>query len=121
MAASRVGSTLVVLHLRGLDRDAAGQRFGAHVHVGPCVPGVGAAAGPHDDDDVATGVSDDALLHDDEVSLDFTVRPGGTASAVTRVPFTIASGDAQSVVVHALPTDDAGMAGGPLACLPVDF
>ena len=43
---TREGTT-VVLRVRGMDRDDAGERYGAHVHVGHCVEGNGPAAGPH--------------------------------------------------------------------------
>jgi len=110
----RDGATRVALRLRGLDPAAAGNRYGAHIHVGPCVAGNGALAGPHYN--VGGGVSDET-----EVWLDFTIEADGTATAETRVPFTIAPGTAQSLVIHALPTDPTGAAGPRMACLPVEF
>ena len=41
------GSTTFVLIVTDVDPAAAGQTYGAHLHVGPCVAGEGAAAGPH--------------------------------------------------------------------------
>ncbi|WP_146902950.1 superoxide dismutase family protein [Cellulomonas aerilata] len=110
--------TTVVLRLRGLPRSAAGQEYGAHVHVGHCVPGNGALAGPHYN---STGQPPTAVSDQTEVWLDFTVGRGGTAYARADVPFTIPSGGAHSVVVHALPTSPDGSAGGRIACLPVHF
>lgn len=111
-------STYFVFLLSGLDPDAAGQRYGAHVHVGPCVAGNGAAAGPH----YNTGGTP---TPETEVWLDFAVLPGGFAYAITQVPFTIEPGTAQSVLVHAEPTQAGGStpgaAGGRIACLPVEF
>ena len=106
--------TRTVLVLTGLDPDAAGTTFGAHVHVGPCVQNNGAAAGPHYN--AGGGVSPST-----EIWLDFTVRPGGVAYAQSQVPFVIDEGDAQSVVIHRLPTDPSGAAGARQACLPVAF
>lgn len=112
------GSTYFFFLLTGLDPAAAGDSYGAHVHVGPCVPGNGAAAGPHY---LAGGTPSPET----EVWLDFVVRPGGFAYVVTSVPFTIEPGDAQSVVIHAEPTQEGpptpGAAGARLACLPVEF
>ncbi len=106
--------TLVLLVVRGMDRDAAGTVYGAHVHVGPCVAGDGAAAGPHYNSGGQASPST-------EVWLDFRVSRGGTAIAGAVVPFVIPAGEAASVVIHALPTDPAGAAGARQACLPVAF
>jgi Cu/Zn superoxide dismutase len=110
----RDGATRVALRLRGLDAAAAGNRYGAHIHVGPCVAGDGAAAGPHYN--AGGGVSEET-----EVWLDFVIGANGTAAASTTVPFVIAPGTAQSLVIHALPTDPTGAAGARIACLPVEF
>jgi Cu/Zn superoxide dismutase len=95
-----------------------GTTYGVHVHVGPCVAGNGAAAGPH----YNTGGTPS---EDTEVWLDFTVLPGGYGFSSTSVPFVIEPGKAQSIVVHLEPTQDGGAtpgaAGGRQACLPVDF
>ena len=108
-------STTVVLLVSGLDTDAVGTTYGAHVHIGPCVASNGAAALGHYNSDggVAT--------EENEVWLDFTVLPGGYGYAIATVPFQIEEGDAQSVVIHALPTAPGGAAGSRLACLPVLF
>jgi Cu/Zn superoxide dismutase len=109
------GEATYVLVVRGLNPASAGTTFGAHVHVGPCVAGNGAAAGPHYNSDGGVATTEN------EVWLDFTVRPGGLGVARTTVPFTIEPGDAQSVVIHALPTAPGGAAGARQACLPVSF
>lgn len=106
------GGTTVTMTLTGLDSGAAGAVHGAHVHVGSCVAGNGAAAGAHFN--AGGGVSAQT-----EVWLDFTVYGGGVASAVANVPFHIPDGGAASVVIHALPTDGSGAAGARLACLGV--
>jgi Cu/Zn superoxide dismutase len=115
------GRTVTILHLRGLDRAAAGRTFGAHVHVGPCVPGDGAAAGPHFNIDVHHGVTPPEVSPRTEIWLDFAVTPAGRGHAVSLVPFAVPSGAARSVVVHELPTDPAGAAGPRLACIGVAF
>ncbi len=111
------GTTHFVFVVTGLDPDAAGTRLGAHVHVGPCVAANGAAAGPH----YNTGAGGPPSP-ENEVWLDFTIRRGGVGYAHVVAPFEIAPGDARSVVIHALPTQEGtGLAGARLACLPVEF
>jgi hypothetical protein len=108
------GNTYVYLILTGLDPASAGTTFGAHVHVGQCVAGNGAAALGH----YNTGATPSPQS---EVWLDFTVLPGGVAVSQTVVPFEIPPGGAGAVVIHALPTGAGGAAGGRIACLPVQF
>ncbi len=111
------GSTYFYFVVTGLDPAAVGTTYGAHVHVGPCVPGNGAAAGPH----YNTGTGGPPSTQN-EVWLDFTVRPGGVGVGSATVPFEIAPGAAQSVVIHAQPTQHGtGNAGARIACLPVAF
>ncbi len=108
------GSTYVYLVLTGMDPASAGTTYGAHVHVGQCQAGNGAAAGPH----YNTG---GPASPQTEVWLDFTVLPGGIAIGQTVVPFEIPAGGAGAVVVHALPTAPGGAAGARIACIPVQF
>ena len=118
---SRDGESAVRLQLYGVDRAAAGRTFGAHLHVGPCVEGNGAAAGPHYNTDVLAGQVPPRIDETTEVWLDFTVTAGGTAQAGTAVPFTPLPGN-RSVVIHQDPTDHhTGTAGPRLACLPVSW
>jgi len=121
LAVRVAGRTVTILHLRGLDRSAAGRTFGAHVHVGSCVPGDSAAAGPHFNIDVHRGVNPPEVSSRTEVWLDFTVSRDGTGHAVSLVPFAVPSGAARSIVAHELPTDPAGAAGPRLACIGVLF
>ncbi|MGI8806939.1 MAG: hypothetical protein ACR2KK_03685 [Acidimicrobiales bacterium] len=112
------GSTTFFLFVSGLDPESAWNTYGVHIHVGPCVEGAPLASGPH----YNTGGTPST---ETEVWLDFTVLPGGYAFSTTTVPFTIEPGDAQSMVIHAQPTQDGGptpgAAGGRQACLPVEF
>lgn len=122
-ARESAGSTTVEIKVQGLDHRAAGTTLGAHVHVGECVAGNGAAAGPHYNASAVVPPVVNALT---EVWLDFTIRPNGTARASATVPFTIDAGAAGSVVIHADPTSTgptppSGAAGPRLACLPVQF
>ena len=110
--------TTFLLYVWGISPSAVGMTFGVHVHVGACVEGDGAAAGPHYN---SGGVADDET----EVWLDFKVLPGGFGFASAHTRFLIDAGKAQSVVVHLEPTQDGGAtpgaAGGRQACLPVLF
>lgn len=107
------------LRVEGIDLQAAGATFGAHLHFGPCVAGNGAAALGHYNSDVVAGRSPVEISPETEVWLDFTVTPTGKGSSTAVVPFTPTPG-ARSVVIHALATDHhTGGAGARLACLPV--
>ncbi|HUR23316.1 MAG TPA: hypothetical protein VMZ73_05530 [Acidimicrobiales bacterium] len=117
-AVSSGGGTTFWVFIQGLDPEAADTTYGAHIHVGPCVAGNGAAAGPHYN---AGGTPSPET----EVWLDFTVLPGGYGYAATTVPFDIQPGAARSMVIHAEPTQEGGAtpgaAGARQACLPVSF
>ncbi len=106
------------LTLRGLDRAAAGHTFGAHLHLGTCVAGDGAAALAHYNTDVIDGVTPVRTNPDTEVWLDFTVTDEGTALARATVSFAPAAGN-HSIVIHRDATASTGVAGPRLACLPV--
>ena len=117
---SEDGHSAVRLNVYGIDRSVAGRTFGAHLHVGPCVEGNGAAAGPHYNTDTLAGVVPPRVDPTTEVWLDFTTTSGGTGHAVAAVPF-IPQPGTRSVVIHQEPTDDHGTAGPRLACLPVTW
>jgi hypothetical protein len=105
------GSTTFVLIVTGVDPAAAGQTYGAHLHVGPCVAGDGPAAGPHYN---AGGAPSPTT----EVWLDVTINPAGVGVSTTTVPFVPEPG-IRSVVLHAEATAPSGSAGSRLECLPV--
>ncbi len=114
------GRSLVILQVRGIDRSVAGRDFGAHLHVGPCVTGDGAAAGPHYNSDTIAGRVPPRVDATTEVWLDFEVTRAGTGFAITRVPFTPLPGE-RAIVIHQEPTDPRGAAGPRQACLPVSW
>jgi len=116
IVASAQGSH-ALLQVKGVGPAANGQSFGAHLHVGPCVAGNGAAAGPHYNTDVLAGVVPARVSDRTEVWLDVSVHDGAATSTAS-VPFVPVAG-ARSVVLHAMPTDAMGGAGARLACLPV--
>ena len=107
-----------VLRVHGIDASADGATFGAHLHVGPCVAGDGAAALGHYNTQVLAGAPRPAISEETEMWLDITVDDGA-ATATASVPFVPVAGT-RSVVVHAMATDHhTGAAGPRLACLPV--
>jgi Cu/Zn superoxide dismutase len=109
--------TLFHLRVKGIDPAAAGHDYGAHLHVGPCVAGDGAAAGPH----YNVSTTSPPLVSDQtEVWLDFTATPDGTGASDTTVPFVPTPGT-RSVVIHAEATAPNGTAGPRLVCLPVEW
>ncbi len=107
--------TLFHLRVKGIDPAVAGIDYGAHLHVGPCVAGNGAAAGPHYNVSTATPP---VVNNQTEVWLDFEVTEDGTGAGDTTVPFLPVPG-ARAVVIHAEPTSPTGAAGARLVCLPV--
>jgi Cu/Zn superoxide dismutase len=103
------------LRVKGIDPAAAGTVYGAHLHIGPCVQGNGAAALGHYNASTATP----PVVNDQtEVWLDFEVTGGGTGAGDALVPFVPVPGE-RSVVIHAEPTSPSGAAGPRLVCLPV--
>lgn len=112
------GRSTVTFRVAGISRSAAGQEFGAHLHVGPCVTDNGAAALAHYNTDVLAGRTPPRVDPTTEVWLDFTVSRSGKAKATARVPFVPEGGD-RSIVIHEHETKADGTAGARLACLPV--
>jgi Cu/Zn superoxide dismutase len=112
------GTTTFVLIVTGVDRAAAGQTYGAHLHVGACVAGDGAAAGPHYNQSVLDGDDPVDVSDETEVWLDVTINAGGVGVSTTTVPFAPEPG-VRSVVLHAEATAPTGTAGPRLECLPV--
>jgi Cu/Zn superoxide dismutase len=117
LVGSHGDSTNIVLVVKDVDRSVAGQTFGAHLHTGPCVPGNGAAAGPHYNHSwVVPAVVDRTT----EVWLDFTVTRGGTGQSRWQSGWVPTPGQ-RSVVIHQNPTAPDGTAGARIACLPVEW
>lgn len=112
----RDGRTQAVFVVHGIDPSVAGQTFGAHLHLGPCVAGNGAAALGHYNHSGTPRVVNDQT----EIWLDLTVNGGGNAQSSARVDWSPDAG-MRSVVIHASPTAPDGTAGARLACLPVEW
>ena len=102
------GRTNISLEVSGVAASAAGQTFGAHVHVGACSTNAASAGGHYKNAPATTAVEDN------EVWLTFTVGADGTASATAHRDWVFTS-SARSVVFHA-PGSTAR-----LACTDVPF
>jgi Cu-Zn family superoxide dismutase len=112
------GKTIVTFDIAGMPAQYIGMTFGAHVHVNACGADPLAAGGHYASPDANPSVP----LEQREVWLDFTVDETGAAHATATRPYHIAVGAANSVVIHALPTNpDTGAAGERLACTTVPF
>ena len=110
-------SSTFVLHVSGVDPKVAGKDFGAHLHVGPCVAGKPADAGPHYNVDVVKGIALPEISDKTEVWLDFVVDGDGRGQATARVPWVPAAGE-HAIVIHVEATNDQGVAGARQACIP---
>jgi Cu/Zn superoxide dismutase len=115
--------TLYKLRVSEINPSAKDKVFGAHLHTGPCVEGLGALAGPHYN--AGGGIS--PLT---EVWFDVVSNANGEATFDASAPFVPVDSLAtdlitqtpgvMSVVIHVAPTNPAdGMAGARQACLPV--
>jgi Cu-Zn family superoxide dismutase len=112
------GSTIVTLHATGFSADYVGRTLGAHVHVGACGQDP-LASGPHY---ASPNAGPGAPPEQREIWLDFTVDSEGVGHARVSRPWHIDAGDANALVIHALPTDPVtGAAGARLACTTVPF
>jgi hypothetical protein len=109
--------TKATLIVHGVDPAVAGTTFGAHLHVGPCVAGNGAAALGHYNH---SGTTPPTVNDRTEIWLDVTIDPEGNGRSVSTVDWTPLAGT-RSVVIHANPTAPDGTAGPRLACLPVEW
>jgi superoxide dismutase, Cu-Zn family len=128
------GSTFFRVQVRGVDDNAVGKVYGAHLHQGPCGLAKDQAGvlqptvGPHyntSDFDAEKKVY--TVINDQtEVWLDFEVDPFGNARSTARVPFVPTAGE-RSITLHATATVHhqsdgvVGSAGAKLACLPLDI
>jgi Cu/Zn superoxide dismutase len=111
-------SSTFVLHVSGVDPKVAGEDFGAHLHVGPCVVGQPAEAGGHYNIDLVKGVAVPEISDKTEVWLDFVVNSDGRGQATARVPWVPSAGE-HAIVIHKEPTDSKGVAGPRQACIPL--
>ena len=107
--------TMFHLRVKGIDSLAAGTEYGAHLHIGPCVEGNGAAALGHYN---ASTAMPPVVNSQTEVWLDFEVTDDGTGAGDALVPFVPMPGE-RAVVIHAEATAPSGAAGPRLVCLPV--
>jgi Cu-Zn family superoxide dismutase len=110
--------TIVTLDVTGMPAQYRGKTFGTHVHVNPCGADPLASGGHYANPDVSPSLPLEAR----EIWLDFTVDETGAGHAKATRPYHIAEGAANSVVIHALPTNPAtGAAGARLVCTTVPF
>lgn len=122
-------STEVRLQVSGLQPNRG---YAAHAHARPCGP-VGAAAGPHFQNDVDPAATPERPSTDpafanpsNEIWLDLRTDGAGNGEASTTVPFVFGDRAPASVVLHDAETTAtaagvAGTAGGRAACLDVPF
>ena len=98
--------TLFHLRVKGIDIAHAGQAYGAHLHVGPCVEGTAPRPVHYN----ASTTTPPVVSDQTEVWLDFTVADDGTGAGDALVPFVPMPGE-RAVVIHAEATAPNGTAG----------
>jgi Cu/Zn superoxide dismutase len=121
------GSSYFRLRVTGVQKSAAGEDFGVHLHEGTCESGDGSAAGRHYNITPFNTVNNayEVVSRETEIWLDIDVNSYGNARSSARVAFIPKAGP-RSIVLHALPTVPWATPGGPavgtagarLACLP---
>lgn len=108
--------TLMILNATAMPEVARGRVLGAHVHTRGCADDA-AASGPHY---VHPNGDPAKPLAMREVWLDVRVDSRGTGMAFALFDWRIRRGDANSVVVHAEPTNPTTGAAGPrLLCTSI--
>jgi hypothetical protein len=92
---------------------SANRAYGAHVHVNACDV---MQAGGHYKNDPDAGAS-----ATNELWLDFTTDATGHGTADKTADWTVRTGQAKAVVIHANMTDAMGAAGAKLVCVGTPF
>jgi hypothetical protein len=94
--------------------------FGSHIHKLACDD---MAAGGHYQHTPSPGAANDPGYANptNEAWLDFTTDDAGAAAVKVDVGWVPRTGEAKSVIVHAMGTAPGGIAGAKLACLPLVF
>lgn len=115
------GETTFRVTIRGLQKEAVDQSYGAHLHLGPC--GLDQNGGPtvglHYNTDVLASKPNPLVSDTTEVWLNFHVGSDRSDRAVAIVPF-VPDG-VRSITFHAAKTNPDGTAGAKLACIPLDI
>jgi hypothetical protein len=115
------GSSFFRLQITGIDDNAEGNEYPAHLHKGPCLVGQGASALDHYNSQEEAGLPAPWPVNSHtEVHLDFTVNSAGSARATANVPFIPLPGK-RSILIHTDAGPAAGSSRDRLACLPLDI
>ncbi len=117
--------TVVTLNVTGLQPST---EYGVHATTEPCGTQPGSAGARYQNRPDPAGVpsTDPEYANtSNELWLDFTTTPAGTAYSTRTLGWTFRPGEARSLVfldhLTSTGTHDAGDAGARLACLDVDF
>ena len=100
----------------------AGREFGAHLHKLACSDNKAGGHYQHTAAPTTQEVNTPTYANStNEAWLDFTTAADGSAMVETTQSWLPRSGEAMSIVIHAMKTDGNGRAGDKLACLPMNL
>ena len=100
----------------------AGRDFGAHLHKLACGDNKAGGHYQHAAAPTMEEVNTPTYANTaNEAWLDFTTAADGSAAIETAQSWLPRSGEAMSIVIHAMKTDANGRAGDKLACLPMNL
>jgi len=100
----------------------AGREFGAHLHKLACSDNKAGGHYQHTAAPTTEEVNTPTYANSaNEAWLDFTTSADGSAMVETMQSWLPRSGEAMSIVIHAMKTDGNGRAGDKLACLPMNL
>ncbi len=113
------GKLKLALEVAGFPAD---RDFGAHLHKLPCQDTKGGGHYQH----TAAPTMEDVNTPDyantaNEAWLDFKTAADGSAMIESTQNWLPRAGEARSIIIHAMMTDENGRAGDKLACLPLSL
>lgn len=113
------GKLKLALRIAGFPAE---REFGAHLHKLSCSDNKAGGHYQHTAAPTTEEVNTPTYANSaNEAWLDFTTAADGSATVETMQSWLPRSGEAMSIIIHAMKTDANGRAGDKLACLPMNL